>query len=116
MSRPWGHGGEEFFTSFEVSVESVFVVPMRGVAVTGIVTAGRVSVGQNASLYLPEGPRQVTVSKIDVRRRRAKSAESGTTVAIYLNGLRSADLPSKLEGSGAVIDADAMRGTRLSSR
>ena len=98
---------------FELLVDTVFVVPTRGHAFTGPVTSGRVRTGQAAVLHLPTGEHAVTVTRIDVRRRKADVAEAGTEAAVYLDGLGRGALPVVPGGDGSLIDAEGVRGSRL---
>ncbi|MFE7406495.1 hypothetical protein [Isoptericola sp. NPDC057559] len=98
---------------FELVVDTVFVVPTRGHVFTGTVTSGRVRVGQPAVLHLPSGEHAVTVSRIDVRRRKADVAEAGEEAGVYLGGLARGALPVVAGGEGSLIDAEALAGSRL---
>ncbi|MFC7876649.1 hypothetical protein [Isoptericola sp. NPDC057391] len=100
---------------FELVVDTVFAVPTRGHAFTGTVTSGRVRVGQAAVLHLPSGEHAVTVTRIDVRRRKADAAEAGAEAAVYLGGLARGALPVVPGGDGSLLDAESVRGCRLVS-
>ncbi|GAB3103854.1 hypothetical protein [Isoptericola nanjingensis] len=100
---------------FELLVDTVFAVPTRGHVLTGTVTSGRVRTGQPAVLHLPTGEHAVTVTRIDVRRRKADDAEAGTEAAVYLGGLGRGALPVVPGGDGSLIDAESVRGCRLVS-
>jgi len=98
---------------FELVVDTVFAVPTRGHVFTGTVTSGRVRVGQAAVLHLPTGEHAVTVTRVDVRRRKAGVAEAGTEAAVYLGGLGRGALPVVPGGDGSLVDAEAVAGSRL---
>jgi selenocysteine-specific translation elongation factor len=101
---------------FRFVLENAFVVPLRGVVVVGSVTEGTVVLGADAVALLPAGPREVTVRRIEVGRRKATVAGAGDQAGLYLDGLTAADLPTVPGAGGAVLDGAALAGVVVTSR
>ncbi|MGW1840746.1 hypothetical protein [Streptomyces sp. BBFR2] len=113
FSRRGGDGPPPVTGPFRFTVAEVFVVPVRGVVFTGHVTSGAIRTGQRGSLPLPTGPREVTVTAIEVRRRRRDHAAEGEEAALHLAGVTAADLPRDLAAGGTVLDTRPLRGLEI---
>lgn len=101
---------------FRFVVDTAFSVTGRGLALTGTVEAGTVRVGDAARLALPgEGApsHAVTVSRIDVRRRRRDTATAGEDAALYVSGLPASALPATVRDHDRVLTPDGLHGATL---
>ena len=75
--------------SFGLTVEDVFSITGRGTVVTGRVTAGTVSVGDQVLLSRAGQPlAQVEVSGIEMFRKTVSTAKPGDNVGLMLRGLQ----------------------------
>ncbi|BCJ35705.1 hypothetical protein Athai_32080 [Actinocatenispora thailandica] len=96
--------------SFRFVLDNAFVVPLRGVVAVGSVVEGTVQVGAQAVIQLPDGPREVTVRRIEVGHRAATVAGAGDQAGLYLDGLTAANIPTAAGSGGTVIDGAALAG------
>lgn len=100
---------------FAFVVEEVFTITAVGHVLTGRVTSGWITQGQQASLLLPDGRRTVTVRRIEAFRRNKQQASTGEQVGVVLDGLSPDDLPTRPGGDHRVLDSAALRGVQLVS-
>lgn len=100
---------------FAFVVEDVFTITGVGHVLTGEVTSGWMTTGQRASLQLPDGPRPVTIRRIETARRRRQQAVAGAQAGVVLDGLGPDDIPTKPGGDYRVLDSAALRGVQLVS-
>jgi selenocysteine-specific elongation factor len=76
--------------NFRLAIDRVFVVKGMGVAITGAVTAGTVSVGDN--LLLSPSMRVVKVRSIHAQNTPAQSASVGERCGIVITGVEYTDV------------------------
>jgi translation elongation factor EF-Tu-like GTPase len=74
--------------SFGMTAEDVFSITGRGTVVTGRITAGTVTVGEQVLLSRAGQPlAQVEVTGIEMFRRTVKTAKTGDNVGLLLRGV-----------------------------
>lgn len=100
---------------FEFVVGDVFTITGVGHVLTGEVTSGWMTAGQQASLRLPDGPRAVTIRRLETAHRKRQQVAAGAQAGVVLDGLDREDIPTKPGGDYRVLDSGALRGVRLVS-
>lgn len=75
---------------FRLPVDRVFVMEGFGTVITGTLTEGRISVGDEAALF--PGNRTAKVRKIQVHGQNADSAQAGQRVAINLASVKKDEI------------------------
>ncbi|MEV7973261.1 hypothetical protein [Cellulomonas sp. NPDC089187] len=101
---------------FTFEVTDVFTITGMGPVLTGRVLDGVMTKGQAAELHLPNGPRTVTVKRIESRRRKQEQVLAGAEAGVALDGLSAADIPTAPGGDYRVIDSAGLRGVQLIGR
>ncbi|MFT4082224.1 MAG: hypothetical protein QM638_06535 [Nocardioides sp.] len=100
---------------FTFTVEAVFAVPVRGYVFAGFVHSGRIRVGQQVVVDLPDGPKSARVRTIDTDHPQAKSAGEGEQATLHLAGLTEGDLPSAVRGDMSILNPEHVVGWTIRS-
>jgi translation elongation factor EF-Tu-like GTPase len=81
-------------SQFYMAVEDVFPVQGRGIAITGRVSTGSITVGSSIEVKgLEAGKKTLIVSDLEVGGNRVSSASAGTSVGILVaNGITATDV------------------------
>lgn len=93
---------------FTFVISDVFNIPLKGLVVTGVLIEGRVQRGQQATVDLPSGRRQVTVKSIERNHKMVDVADGDEQTGLLLDGLHESDIPLSLRRGGAVVDHSAL--------